>query len=107
MTLDDVKFNKSRVLSFKQQKQKFRRLIAIVLKRFHICTTENYFIDTNQKCRKRKDLRSLIQNQFSISEKIKVHKEFVFHYDIINSLPKSVPSCPRILKTLIFVSMNL
>ena len=39
---------------------------------------------------KNKDLRSLViyitddtaQNQFSISEKIKVHKEFVFHYDI-------------------------
>ena len=26
---------------------------------------------------------------------------------LINSLPKSVPSCPRILKTLILVSMNL
>ena len=26
---------------------------------------------------------------------------------LINSLPKSVPSCPRILKTLVLVSMNL
>lgn len=26
---------------------------------------------------------------------------------LINSLPKSVPSCPRILKTLILVSINL